>query len=89
VARIPRRERRCKARPLAVVVALVVALVGVRAGADEAPGWVRVRGAAFWLDGGPFHFVGVNLAVMHGAERGRYLETIVHAREDGAMVGRI
>ncbi|MBI2898316.1 MAG: hypothetical protein HYY06_32500 [Deltaproteobacteria bacterium] len=54
-----------------------------------AAGFVRVHSDALWLDGGPFYFVGANLAVMHGAERTQYVETMVHAREDGAMVGRI
>lgn len=70
-----------------MVLVAVVATSGL-AGADDA-GFVRARGTSLWLDGGPLHFVGASLAVMHGAERTRYVETIVRAREDGIMVGRV
>jgi len=70
-----------------VVLAAAVALAGPSGAAEG--GFVGVRGTSFWLDGGPLHFVGASLSVMHGAERTRYVETIVRAREDGVMVGRV
>jgi mannan endo-1,4-beta-mannosidase len=51
--------------------------------------FVHVDGAHFSLAGKPFHFVGANLAVMHGHDRKKSKETIDAAVSDGLTVGRI
>ena len=53
-------------------------------------GFVSVQGADFALNGKPFHFVGANLAVMHGEPaRTHYEDIIAAAARDGLKVGRV
>lgn len=86
-ARIPRRRGRGK-RTVPCLLAALLCLFSAAGHADDG-GFVSAHGTSLWLDGGPLSFVGSTLAVMHGAERTRYVETIVRAREDGIMVGRV
>jgi mannan endo-1,4-beta-mannosidase len=52
--------------------------------------FVRVDGNQLTLDRRPFHFVGANLAVMHGAPNRAAAETVMQgAAKDGVRVGRV
>jgi mannan endo-1,4-beta-mannosidase len=65
--------------------------------ADATPGartadekFVGVRAASFVLDSKPFHFLGANVAVMHGpTERRRYRRVLRAAHADGLSVVRV
>lgn len=78
------------------IMAAGLILVGVPR-AWAAPGvrstgakFVGVRGTTFVLDGKPFHFLGANVAVMHGpTERRKYRRTLRAARADGLTVVRV
>ncbi|MBC8131483.1 MAG: hypothetical protein H7X95_00770, partial [Deltaproteobacteria bacterium] len=52
--------------------------------------FVRVVGNQMMLGGRPFHFVGANLAIMHGPENRASAESVLAgAARDGVRVGRI
>lgn len=62
--------------------------------AQEPPGaadaFVRVQGAGFVLRGEPWHFLGANVAVMHGpVHRGAMERTLDAVRDDGLSVVRV
>ncbi len=52
--------------------------------------FVRVSGTSFTLGGAPFHFLGANVAVMHGAtHRAALAQTLDAVRADGLTVVRV
>jgi mannan endo-1,4-beta-mannosidase len=99
--RPPIRAMRTEVLVAVGCAALVAATVGevaaaprsqptTRAAKPPRPGFVRVQGKGFVLDGKPFFFVGANLNVMHGPRaRARAAQTIAAAAKDGLRVGRV
>jgi mannan endo-1,4-beta-mannosidase len=52
--------------------------------------FVRVSGHELTVDRQPFHFVGANLAIMHGPKNRAAVETVLEgAAKDGVRVGRV
>ena len=66
--------------------------VGVEAAESERAGddFIRVEGAGFVLRGAPWHFLGANVAVMHGQAHRAAMERVLDAvRDDGLTVVRV
>jgi mannan endo-1,4-beta-mannosidase len=71
------------------VLAVACILVGAPLKTSGDP-FVRVRGHELVYDREPFHFVGANLAIMHGAANRAAAETVLReAARDGLRVARI
>jgi mannan endo-1,4-beta-mannosidase len=74
---------------LAFAAQSVSAQLPPAAAVDEAA-FVRVSGTSFTLRGAPFHFLGANVAVMHGQAHRASMERILDAvRDDGLTVIRV
>ncbi len=65
--------------------------VGVEAADIEpADDFIRVEGAQFVLRGAPLHFLGANVAVMHGQAHRAAMECVLDAvRDEGLTVVRV
>ena len=72
-----------------LLLAITCVLLGAPLRTSGDP-FVRVAGHELTLDRQPFHFVGANLAVMHGAKNRDAVETVLAgAAKDGVRVGRV
>jgi mannan endo-1,4-beta-mannosidase len=72
-----------------LLLAITCVLLGAPLRTSGDP-FVRVAGHDLTLDRQPFHFVGANLAVMHGPKNRAAAETVLEgAAKDGVRVGRV
>jgi mannan endo-1,4-beta-mannosidase len=72
-----------------LILAITCVLLGAPRNTSGDP-FVRVSGHELTLDRKPFHFVGANLAIMHGPANRAATEAVVQgAARDGVRVGRL
>jgi mannan endo-1,4-beta-mannosidase len=72
-----------------LLLAITCVLLGAPLRTSGDP-FVRVAGHDLTLDRQPFHFVGANLAIMHGPKNRAAAETVLDgAAKDGVRVGRV
>src|SRR6185503_10157020 len=72
-----------------LILAILCVLVGAPLETSRDP-YVRVVGHELMIDRQPFHFVGANLAVMHGPANRAAAEAVLQgAAKDGVRVGRV
>ena len=72
-----------------LLLAITCVLLGAPLKTSGDP-FVRVAGHDLTIDRQPFHFVGANLAVMHGLKNRAATEAVIEgAAKDGLRVGRV
>src|SRR4051812_33018944 len=72
-----------------LILAVMCVLVGAPLKTSGDP-FVRVSGHDLTIDHQPFHFVGANLAIMHGPANRAAAEAVLQgAAKDGVRVGRV
>jgi mannan endo-1,4-beta-mannosidase len=70
-----------------IAIALLLLAMPMRTSGDL---FVRRSGHELVVDGRPFHFVGANLAIMHGPQNRAAAEAVIEgATKDGIRVGRV